>query len=103
MAEPTDDPTNRELLETIAALKEQNAQLSERVASLERRADNTHDTFMRLARQVGDLISESVIMDAQVWELMEKAFPGHKETHWQILNILHRARKADPQGEGNPE
>jgi hypothetical protein len=57
---------------------------------------------MRLVRQVGDLISESVIMDAQMWELMEKMFPGHKETQWQILNLLNSTHRTDPHEEGKP-
>jgi hypothetical protein len=57
---------------------------------------------MRLSQQVGGVIHDGVILDTQVWELMEKVFPGHKRTQWQIMDVFKRTKKADPQEEDQP-
>jgi len=88
MAEPPNDPTNRELLERIAALEAQNAKLAEGLASLERRADNNHDAHMKFIDKLGS-IEEHLI------ELMEKVFPGWARTQVQIIDLFKAKDKAE--------
>ena len=95
MTEPPKDPVNREVLEKIAALEGENGRLSERVASLERRADSSHKFFMTLARQVNGVLHDVGLIELQIIELAEKVFPGYVRTQRQIMEILTPTNKAE--------
>jgi hypothetical protein len=95
MNEPPKDPNLSEVFERIAALEGEHGRLSNRVASLEARADSSSDYFVRLAKQVGRLIEQIGTMDLQVIELAEKVFPGYLRTQRQIMEFCNPPRKDD--------
>jgi hypothetical protein len=88
MAEPSQDPTNRELLERIVKLEAENAKLDARLHYLELRDEHHHEFHKTLTDD---------IYEARSWvvELLAKVFPGWARTQTQIVDIFKWRDKAE--------
>jgi hypothetical protein len=96
VTKPPKYPSNRELLERVAALEAKNAWLESHI-------ERIYKGNNRLAQQVGGLLHQVGLIDLQVIELAEKVFPGYVRTQQQIMEVLTPPNKAKQQRRDQPD
>jgi len=103
MAELTQDPSNRELLDRMTRVESENAALTARVVELEKQAASTHNSFMRLAKQVGGVLDTIGSMDMELMGLLTKVFPSYFRTRQQITEVFNPTDTLGQQGKDRPD
>jgi hypothetical protein len=94
MAELPQDPSNRELLDRVSKLENENAELKAQIEDLKQWAIASDKCFIRHAKQVGDVLESIGLIELRLLNLTAKVFPGTIQTEQQIAEIIDPIERA---------